>query len=116
MGSQRRHGRVSGHACRGMSPRPDRSLGHLETIHHDKAAVDNWLLEELRRQLSTPGNDGYVWVSNWNKYFYCHFGSLRNFLAGHPDLFSILPGPAGKGFRVSLRKRSPGEIPTVVAQ
>jgi hypothetical protein len=59
-----------------------------------------WAAEEVRSQLSIPGNNGYVWVDNWSEIYASYLGSLREFLENHPREFEVIPGK-GRGFRVA---------------
>jgi hypothetical protein len=64
-----------------------------------------WAIQEITRQLNTPGNNGYVWLLDWNKVYSPYLGNLRGFLESHPDQFAVIPGK-GKGYRVSLVHQS----------
>jgi len=69
-------------------------------------AAQNWenletsATQEVLEQLYTPGNEGFVWIDSWNERYLRHLGTLRCFLEGHPDTFTVIP-LKGKAFRVA---------------
>lgn len=59
-----------------------------------------WAIEEINRQLGTPGHNGYVWLAHWKETYAPHLGTLRTFLESRPDKFTVIPGN-GRSFRVA---------------
>jgi hypothetical protein len=66
--------------------------------------VEAKLISDILEQLSAPGKNGFVWVESWNERYRSLFGTLRSFLEGHPDIFTVIP-LKGKAFRVARAKR-----------
>jgi hypothetical protein len=67
-----------------------------------------WAIEEISQQLSAPGNEGYIWITNWNETYAPFLGSLKAFLASRPDQFTIIPGK-GRNFRVETAMSKSGK-------
>jgi len=64
-----------------------------------------WAIQEINQQLHVPGNNGYVWIANWNDVYAPYLGSLRVFLANHPDHFTVIPGK-GRSYRVTAASQT----------
>jgi hypothetical protein len=61
-----------------------------------------WAIEEINQQLDRPDSKGFIWINNWNEVYAPYLGSLKQFLASHPDKFAIIQ--RGRTFRVEKVK------------
>jgi len=67
--------------------------------------IEAEVILEVRKQLRSPGNQGFVWIDAWNDKYLHSLGPLRRFLEKHPDEFVIKP-LNGKGYRVAEAGRA----------
>lgn len=85
-------------------PEPEKDVGgadwnwNADDEYQDAA---NEAAAEVERQLRSPGNKGFVWVTNWNEWYLPLLGTLRSFIESYPDRFIVHPG-WGRGYTVSL--------------
>jgi len=95
--------RSSEHASRVEGATAGEQADGLDETYEQTDGLDRMVarvIREVKVQLDTPDNRGFVWIDKWSELYSKHFGTLRNFLEMHPDKFTVLPGK-GKGFRVA---------------
>jgi len=61
-------------------------------------------IREVEELLKNADLDGYIEVPRWKERFEKELGSFQDFLAAHPDRFTILHGKGGSDFRVLRTK------------
>lgn len=64
-------------------------------------ALTNEAVKQIRKQVSSPANCGFVWIGSWNSYYAQHLGSLRSFIESRAQDFVVVPGE-GKKYTVEL--------------